>query len=188
LFSTSIPIPRGEAGGKRSSAGGERDAAKIREASVVLPARFSLDLLSLTPTTSFLDLGPSPPTALSLFLLSKRNNMLSDDDEASTIPAQPLSPFAVAAAEGFRCGDAAEAGSDENSDNDDGAFRPRGNSRRGRRPASRLGAASSRKALLDDDSDYDDEDEEEQERRRARAAAFALTPSKVSGLRGLVAI
>ena len=115
--------------------------------------------------------------------------MLSDDhDEASIIPAQPLSPFAVAAAEGFRCGDAAAAGCDSDDDDsgDDGALRPPGNARRrGRRPASRLGS-SSRKALLDDSED--DEEEDEKERRRARAAAFALTPSKVSGLRGLVAI
>ena len=117
--------------------------------------------------------------------------MFSDDDNDATIPAQPLSPFAVAAAEGFRCGDAAAAGSDD-SDNDnadnDGAFRPPGNARRrGRRPASRLGS-SGRKALIDDSDDEGDDDEEEEERRRARAAAFALTPSKVSGLRGLVAI
>ena len=109
--------------------------------------------------------------------------MFSDDDNDNdaAIPAQPLSPFAVAAAEGFRCGDAASAGSDNDSDNDnadnDGAFRPPGNTRRrGRRPASRLGT-SSRKALLGDSDDNDDDEDEE--RRRARAAAFALTPANV---------
>ena len=37
--------------------------------------------------------------------------MFSDDESNNdtAIPAQPLSPFAVAAAEGFRCGDAADA-------------------------------------------------------------------------------